>query len=104
MALGALDTMGRSALGRWYHKVPKLFGGSYTLAEEHLRASLKANPHSTVSHLFLVELVIDAGRKDEAHVELLKVIDSPLDAEWAPEDLEFKARARSLLVRVKPAS
>jgi tetratricopeptide (TPR) repeat protein len=85
------------ALGRWYHKVPKLFGGSYKLAEEHLRASLKANPHSTVSHFFLAELLIDEGRHDEARAELLKVIDSPLDPEWAPEDQEFKQKARMLL-------
>src|SRR5205823_9162497 len=37
------------ALGRWYHKVPKLFGGSYTLAEEHLLASLIPNPHRTAA-------------------------------------------------------
>jgi len=92
------------ALGRWYYKVPRLFGGNYKLAEEHLRASLKANPHSTVSHFFLAELFIEEGRKDEARAELLKVIDSPLDPEWAPEDLEYKSKARSLLVRVKPAS
>src|SRR5438132_1024570 len=92
------------ALGRWYYKVPRLFGGSYKLAEEHLRASLKANPHSTVSHFFLAELFIEEGRKDEARAELLKVIDSPLDPEWAPEDLEYKSKARSLLVRVQPSS
>ena len=84
--------------------MPRLFGGSYKLAEEHLRASLKANAHSTVSHFFLAELLIEEGRKDEARAELLKVIDSPLDPEWAPEDLEYKSKARSLLVRVKPAS
>jgi tetratricopeptide (TPR) repeat protein len=85
------------ALGRWYHKVPKLFGGSNTLAEEHLRESLKANPHSTVSHFFLAELLIDEGRKDEARAELQKVIESPLDPEWAPEDQEYKHKARTLL-------
>src|SRR5205823_10534163 len=35
------------ALGRWYFKVPRLFGGSSKAAEEHLRASLKYNPKST---------------------------------------------------------
>jgi tetratricopeptide (TPR) repeat protein len=91
------------ALGRWYHKVPRLFGGSYKLAEEHLRASLKGNPHSTASHFFLAELLIDERRSDDARAELRSVIDAPLDPEWAPEDLELKAKARSLLVRIKPA-
>src|SRR4051812_34534459 len=31
------------ALGRWYFRVPRLFGGSHAAAEEHLRASLKYN-------------------------------------------------------------
>src|SRR5262245_43997644 len=35
------------ALGRWYFKVPGLFGGSSKKAEEHLRASLKYNPQSS---------------------------------------------------------
>src|SRR5439155_9484349 len=34
------------ALGRWYFRVPALFGGSRKQAEEHLRASLKYNPNS----------------------------------------------------------
>jgi tetratricopeptide (TPR) repeat protein len=85
------------ALGRWYHKVPRLFGGSYKLAEEHLLASLKANPHSTASHFFLAELMLDAGRKADARAELKKVIDAPLDPEWVPEDQEFKQKARALL-------
>src|SRR6266852_6847064 len=62
------------ALGRWYYRVPGFFGGDRKLAEDHLRASLKANPHSTVSHFFLAELFIEEGRKDEARAELLKVI------------------------------
>src|SRR5581483_8224339 len=32
------------ALGRWYFKVPALFGGSNKRAEEHLRASLRYDP------------------------------------------------------------
>ena len=35
------------ALGRWYFKVPGLFGGSDKKAEEHLRASLTYDEHST---------------------------------------------------------
>src|SRR6202163_4601298 len=34
------------ALGRWYFKVPSLFGGSHKDAEAHLRASLTYNPNS----------------------------------------------------------
>ena len=89
------------ALGRWYYKVPRLFGGSHKEAESHLRASLKFNPTSTASHFFLAELYEDDGRKAEARTEAQAVIDAPLDPEWVPEDQEFKSKARTLLARLK---
>ena len=85
------------ALGRWYFKVPRLFGGSHKLAEEHLRASLKYNADDVASHFFLAEVLLDDGRKDEARAELRKVLDAPLDPDWTPEDQEFKQKARGLL-------
>jgi tetratricopeptide (TPR) repeat protein len=85
------------ALGRWYFEVPRLFGGSNTKAEAHLRASLKYDDQSTVSHFFLAELLLDEGRKDEARAELQQVLVAAVDPEWAPEDNDYKARARALL-------
>ena len=38
------------ALGRWYFKVPGLFGGSKKKSEEHLRKSLTYDPNSIASH------------------------------------------------------
>ena len=67
------------ALGRWYFKVPRLFGGSHKRAEEHLRASLKYNADDVASHFFLAEVLLDDGRKDEARAELHKVLDAPLE-------------------------
>jgi hypothetical protein len=84
------------ALGRWYFKVPGLFGGSHKHAEEHLRASLVYDPQSTASHFFLAELLIDQHRKDEARAELQKVLDAPLNPDWAAEDHDFKAKAAAL--------
>ena len=91
------------ALGRWYFKVPALFGGSNRKSEEHLRRSLSYNPNSTISHFFLAETLLDEGKKDDARAELQKVIDAPLDPEWAPEDRDFKAKAQAALVRIKSA-
>ncbi len=85
------------ALGRWYFKVPALFGGSRKRAEELLRASLAYDPQSTATHFFLAELLIDDHRKDEARAELQKVIDAPGNPEWAAEDRDFKARSAALL-------
>lgn len=89
------------ALGRWYHRVPGLFGGSRTRAVEHLRASLAYNPHSTVSLFFLAEVLIDEGKKADARTMLQQVLDAPFDPDWAPEDREYKAKARTRLAALK---
>jgi tetratricopeptide (TPR) repeat protein len=89
------------ALGRWYFKVPRLFGGSHKQAEEHFKAALKYKDDSTVTHYFLAELYEDDGRVPEARAELQKVLDAPIDPEWAPEDQEWKNKARQLLTTLK---
>jgi len=89
------------ALGRWYYKVPGMFGGSDKKAEDHLRASLKYDEQSTITHFFLAELLLDDGRKGEARVELQKVIDAPLSTLWAPEDRDYKEKATALLPKTK---
>lgn len=89
------------ALGRWYFKVPGLFGGSNKQAEAHLRASLKYNPASTATHFFLAEVLLDENRKAEGRAELQAVLEAPLDPDWTPEDREFKSKAGDLLSRSK---
>ena len=88
------------ALGRWYFKVPSLPGGSRKLAEEHLRASLKYNPNSTVSHVFLAELLVADRREADARAELQSALAAPFDPEWDPENQEYKQKARALLARL----
>ena len=85
------------ALGRWYFKVPGLFGGSKTKSVEHLQKSLTYDPNSTASHYFLAETLLDMKRTAEAREELQKTIDAPIDPDWAPEDRDFKEKARRLL-------
>jgi hypothetical protein len=89
-------------LGRWYFKVPGFLGGSRKLAEEHLRASLKYNPNSTVSHVFLAELLIAERREAEARTELQAALAVPFDPEWDPENQEYQQKARALLATLKP--
>jgi hypothetical protein len=85
------------ALGRWYYKVPGLFGGSKSKSEIHLRRSLTYGPESTASHFFLAETLFALDRDADARRELQRVIDAPLDPDWAPEDREFKALAQERL-------
>jgi uncharacterized membrane protein len=86
------------ALGRWYYKVPGLFGGSNKKSEEHLRKSLVYNPNSASSLYFLAETLIDLKRRPEAKAVLEKLLAAPVDPDWAPEDREFKQKA-SVLVK-----
>lgn len=89
------------ALGRWYYKVPGLFGGSKKKSEEHLRKSLTYNPNSTASLFFLAETLIELDREQEARETLQKILDAPLDPDWAPEDREFKQKAAEMLKKMK---
>ncbi len=95
--LGSADR----ALGRWYNKVPGLFGGSNKKAEEHLRRSLTYNPNSTASLYFLSETLIDEGKKTDARATLEQLIAAPINPDWAPEDREFKAKAQRLLTTLR---
>lgn len=95
-----LDGSADRALGRWYFKVPGLFGGSDKLSEAHLRKSLTYNPNSIISHIFLAETLEDLGRKADARAEAQAAIDAPIDPNWAPEDRRFKEQAKALLSRL----
>jgi len=94
-----MDGSADRVLGRWYFRVPGLFGGSSKEAEAHLLASLKYDDRSTITHYFLAELYQDQGRRSDARGELQKVVDAPLSGAWGPEDEEYKVKARGLLAR-----
>ncbi len=85
------------ALGRWYFKVPGLFGGSNKKSEQHLRKSLTYKPRSIASRYFLAETLEDMGRKAEAVRTLQDIEALEVDPDWVPEDTEFKQKARALL-------
>jgi len=89
------------ALGRWYFKVPTLFGGDRRKSETHLRKSLTYNPNSIASRFFLAETLLALDRKAEALAELQRVLDTPPDPAWLPEDRDFKQQAQRLLVTLR---
>lgn len=92
-----LDGSPDRALGRWYFKVPRLFGGDLEKSEAHLRKALSYNESSIISMLFLAETLLERGKKDEARAVLQKAIATPPDPDWAPEDAQFKVQAAALL-------
>jgi tetratricopeptide (TPR) repeat protein len=85
------------ALGRWYLRVPRLFGGSKDKSVEHLKKSLTYAPESSATHFFLAETYVEMDRNDDAKRELQAVLAAPLHPEWTPEDKEFKEKAAALL-------
>jgi len=88
------------ALGRWYLRVPRLFGGSKDKSVEHLKKSLTYAPESTATHFFLAETYLEMDKKDDAKRELQTVLTVPLHPEWTPEDKEFKEKAAALLKKL----
>jgi tetratricopeptide (TPR) repeat protein len=91
---GFMEGSADRALGRWYHKVPGLFGGSAAKAEQHLRKSLTYSPQSSVSLFFLGELYADQGRPAEAIQLFQQVLEAPVHRDYAAEDKFYKAKAR----------
>ncbi len=97
---GYLQGSADRALGRWYYKVPRPFGGNKERSEEHLRRALAYNEQSIITRVFLAETLISRDRDDEARQHLEAAIAAPLDPEWAPEDRRFQAQARALLAQL----
>jgi hypothetical protein len=52
-----------------------------------------------VSRFFLAETLFDLDRDADARAELQKVLDAPVSDEWAPEDREYKQKAKERLAR-----
>lgn len=92
-----LDGSPDRALGRWYFKVPGLFGGDVRKSEVHLRKALTYKADSIISLIFLAETLIELDRTADARATLQAALDAAPDPAWAPEDVRFKAQARTLL-------
>jgi tetratricopeptide (TPR) repeat protein len=96
-----LDGSADRALGRWYYKVPGLFGGDKRKSETHLRKALSYAPNSIISHLFLAETLIELDRPADAGKELHAALAAPISDDWEPEDRRFKEQAKALLSKIR---
>jgi hypothetical protein len=92
------------ALGRWYFRVPGLFGGSDRKAREHLEKALAYHPQSTLTLLFLADLEAEDGNREKARALYQRVIDAPIDPDWAPEDRVNKQLAADRLKQLRPGT
>src|SRR5258708_10890662 len=91
------EASAETALGQWYFKVPRLFGGSRAKAEEHFRRVLDRFPQNKNASAFLAELLAAQGRTAEARGLLERVIEAPIEPDWVPEDRELKRKAAERL-------
>lgn len=98
---GFLHGSADRALGRWYFKVPGLFGGDDRKSEAHLRQALTYNEHSVITRLFLAETLIELGKRDDARAQLDAALAAPPDPEWLPEDKRFKEQAAALRAKLE---
>jgi tetratricopeptide (TPR) repeat protein len=90
-----------SAIGQWYHEVPGWLGGDDVKGIEWLRKAVAYDKDGTQSRLALALVLADDKKtRDEAKALLQKVIDLPVDPEWAPEDRQNKAQAAELLAKL----
>jgi tetratricopeptide (TPR) repeat protein len=88
---------GHRVLGRLYHKLPGAVGGSNEKSIEHLKRAVEIGGANLLNHIFLAEVYLDEGRKDEAKQVLQHVIDAPFQEERRSENEEEKAQAAELL-------
>lgn len=88
-----------SALGRWYHMVPGLFGGSESKSEEYLRKALTYDPEGILPHFYLAETLFERDKDAEGIEELKKVIAAPRNPDFDPEDREFQGKAAAELAK-----
>jgi tetratricopeptide (TPR) repeat protein len=86
-----------AALGEWYYEVPRMFGGSGSKAEAHLRRALTYDPQNLEALSVLADLLGSTGHRDEARALLQRVLDAPVSTDWAPEDREYKKKAAERL-------
>jgi len=85
-------------LGRWNFKMAERLGDEYWDASvKHLVQSLEYDKANIASHYFLAETYKGMKKPDAARKEAQLAVDLPVHPEWAPEDGEFKQKARVLL-------
>lgn len=86
-----------AALGQWYFEVPRLFGGSQAKAEAHLRQALAYDADNRLALSLMADMLVATGRHAEAQMLLQRLLDAPIDEEWAPEDKDYKRKAAERL-------
>jgi tetratricopeptide (TPR) repeat protein len=86
-------------LGRVYHEVPRIAGGSEKKSLEHLLKAVEYGPRVGLNLLYLADTYISLGRIDEARRTLETILTMEALPDLLPETAEEQAQARERLER-----
>ncbi|HDQ99610.1 MAG TPA: tetratricopeptide repeat protein [candidate division WOR-3 bacterium] len=90
-------TTAYDALGVLYCELPGFVGGDLAKSEQYLRRGLELDPNYTVIRLDLARNLVKQKRRDEARVELERLIATESPTLPADFELDDKPEARALL-------
>src|SRR2546428_2343593 len=85
------------ALGELDRQLPRLFGGSVKRAIPYLEQGLRVAPQNIAMRLALAEAYLDAGRRDDGHLQLLEILHLPVLPARARANRATQEKARQLL-------
>jgi hypothetical protein len=86
-------------LGRVYHEVPKIAGGSEKTSLEHLLKAVEYGPRVGLNLLYLADTYISLDRVDDARRTLETILTMEPYPDLLPETEEERAQARERLAR-----
>jgi len=88
------------ALGQLYLQAPRLLGGDYQKAIEHLEKGLKSGSNNAMIRLRLAEAYSDTNRDAEARKQIEVILKMTPDPNYIPEYKEAVDKAKKLLEKI----
>jgi tetratricopeptide (TPR) repeat protein len=88
------------ALGQLYLQAPRLLGGDYQKAIEHLEKGLKFGNNNAMMRLRLAEAYVETNRAADARKQIDMILKMTPDADYIPEYKEAVDKAKKLLEKI----
>ena len=88
------------ALGQLYLQAPRLLGGDYPKAIEHLEKGLKFGSNNAMLRLRLAEAYFETNRNAEARKQIEVLLKMTPDPDYIPEHKEAVDKAKKLLEKI----
>ena len=92
------------ALGQLYLQAPRLLGGDYQKAIEHLEKGLKFGSNNAMLRLRLAEAYVETKRTADARKQIDVILKMTPDPDYVPEYKEAVDKAKKLLEKIDRTS